>query len=48
MSYSADAIPVLRDVSFQIKGGEKIAVVGRTGAVSHLLGLALRSGHSHN
>lgn len=32
MSYSPDLPPVIRDVSFRIKGGEKIAIVGRTGA----------------
>lgn len=32
VSYSADLKPVLKNVSFKIKGGDKIGIVGRTGA----------------
>lgn len=32
MSYFADEKPVLKDLNFKVKAGEKIGVVGRTGA----------------
>ncbi|RKO93073.1 P-loop containing nucleoside triphosphate hydrolase protein, partial [Blyttiomyces helicus] len=39
--YSPDADPVLKDVSFAIRGGEKVGIVGRTGAGKSTLSLAL-------
>ncbi len=32
MSYKQDMEPALRDLSFKVKSGEHVAVVGRTGA----------------
>jgi len=39
--YSANGPEVLKEVSFEIKSGERIGVVGRTGAGKSTLGLAL-------
>ncbi|HLY08202.1 MAG TPA: ABC transporter ATP-binding protein [Planctomycetota bacterium] len=42
-SYAADRAPALRDVSFTIQPGQKVAVVGRTGAgKSSIVSLLLR------
>jgi ATP-binding cassette subfamily C (CFTR/MRP) protein 1 len=41
MRYRADLEPALKSVSFTIKGGEKIGVVGRTGSGKSTLMLAL-------
>ena len=32
LRYSSDSEPVLKDLNFQVKAGEKIGIVGRTGA----------------
>ncbi|KAF8583414.1 pleiotropic drug resistance ABC transporter [Ramaria rubella] len=39
--YTADLPPVLKDLSFHVKPGEKIGVVGRTGAGKSTLALSL-------
>ncbi|KAG0431063.1 hypothetical protein HPB47_022134, partial [Ixodes persulcatus] len=41
VSYGDDADPVLRHVNFQAQGGQKIGIVGRTGAGKSTLALAL-------
>jgi ABC-type multidrug transport system fused ATPase/permease subunit len=41
MSYVPNAPPVLKGVSFTFKGGEKIGVVGRTGAGKSTLIMAM-------
>lgn len=40
-SYRSDLPPVLKKVSFAIKGGQKVGIVGRTGAGKSSLALAL-------
>ncbi|KAE8155606.1 multidrug resistance-associated protein [Aspergillus tamarii] len=42
--YRADLDPVLRDVSFTVRAGEKVGIVGRTGAGKSSLALALLRG----
>ena len=41
LRYRPELEPALRDVSFSVKGGERIGVVGRTGAGKSSLTLAL-------
>ncbi|ORY46792.1 P-loop containing nucleoside triphosphate hydrolase protein [Rhizoclosmatium globosum] len=41
MRYSPDQEPVLHNVSFSVKGGEKVGIVGRTGAGKSSLSLSL-------
>ncbi|KAJ3345283.1 hypothetical protein HDU83_004237 [Entophlyctis luteolus] len=41
LRYSPDQAPVLKDVSFAVKGGEKVGIVGRTGAGKSSLSLSL-------
>lgn len=42
--YRADLGPVLKDITFSVKAGEKVGVVGRTGAGKSSLALALFRG----
>ncbi|GAA5985560.1 hypothetical protein JCM11641_007994 [Rhodosporidiobolus odoratus] len=39
-SYAPDLPPVLKGVSFEVKGGEKVGIVGRTGSGKSTLGLS--------
>ncbi|GAA6061216.1 hypothetical protein JCM10212_001537 [Sporobolomyces blumeae] len=39
-SYTPDLPPVLKDVCFEVKGGEKVGIVGRTGSGKSTLGLS--------
>ena len=41
VAYAPDLPPVLRGISFDVKGGERVGVVGRTGAGKSSLALAL-------
>ncbi|KAJ3406624.1 hypothetical protein HDU80_010829 [Chytriomyces hyalinus] len=41
MRYAPDLPPVLRNISFSVKGGEKVGIVGRTGAGKSSLSLSL-------
>ncbi|KAJ3206162.1 hypothetical protein HDU67_008352 [Dinochytrium kinnereticum] len=41
MKYSKESSPILNNVSFEVKGGEKLGVVGRTGAGKSSLSLCL-------
>jgi len=39
-SYAPELPPVLKGVSFEVKGGEKVGIVGRTGSGKSTLGLS--------
>lgn len=39
-SYAPELPPVLKEVSFEVKGGEKVGIVGRTGWSLSLLSLS--------
>ncbi|GAA5908059.1 uncharacterized protein JCM6883_004104 [Sporobolomyces salmoneus] len=39
-SYAPELPPVLKEVSFEVKGGEKVGIVGRTGSGKSTLGLS--------
>jgi len=41
MRYHEDLEPVLKSISFKINGGEKVGIVGRTGAGKSSLTLSL-------
>ncbi|KAG0056332.1 hypothetical protein BGZ83_005451 [Gryganskiella cystojenkinii] len=41
MKYAADTPEVIKDISFQIKAGEKVGVVGRTGSGKSTLAISL-------
>lgn len=53
VSYGADLPPVLKDITFTLRAGERVGIVGRTGAGKSSLALALlrcldvRSGSIH-
>ena len=41
VKYSTDGPDVLHDISFEVKGGERVGIVGRTGAGKSSLALSL-------